>query len=99
MDNSLDSFVKRNQKFLKLTDEESIKVIYRGFLLSADPRNPEKEKVTYKLQPVGGEKVLFMSSASVSLARRMAHISEGEMIVLTRHGEGTATSYEVNEQI
>lgn len=96
MSDDLASFVKRNQKFLKLGDGETFTGAYMGFVIGFDPRNPEKEKVTYKFRPDDSEKNVFMSSGSVSLAQRMSKIAIGEVIQLTRHGMGTETSYEIN---
>lgn len=94
--NGLSAFVQRNKKFLKLGDEESITVTYMGFVVGVNPQDPEKEKVTYKLKPDGYDKPLFLSSASTSLAERMAKLSIGEVIQLTRHGLEKATTYEIN---
>lgn len=96
MDNDLNSFIKRNSKFLKLGDEESVTVTYLGFVIGVDPKNPEKEKVTYRFKREGYDNPVFLSSASTNFAARMAKISKGETIQLTRHGLETATTYEIN---
>lgn len=96
MENSLDGFIKRNKKFLKLGDEESMVVTYMGFTIVADPRDPDIEKVMYKFKPEGYDRPLFMSSSSTSFAERIKKLSIGEVIRLTRHGLEKATSYEIN---
>ncbi len=96
MENSLDDFIKRNSKFLKLGDEETVTVTYLGFVIGVDPKNPDKEKVTYKFKREGFENPVFLSSASTNFANRMNKIGKGEVIQLTRHGLDTATTYEIN---
>lgn len=95
MANDLGSFIKRNKIYLKLGDGESVIGVYRGYVISADPRDPSKEKAIYKIQPEGYDKALFLSSASVKLAETMAEISEGEPIKITRHGVEKATTYQL----
>ena len=93
----LNSFIKRHSKFLKLADGETITVVYMGYVVGADPRNPDVEKVTYKLKPMDYENALFLGSSSVKLARQLKDISVGETIQLTRTGLGKETSYEVTK--
>lgn len=96
MANDLNSYIERNQKFLKLADGESKILIYAGFATSFDPKNPEKEKVTYKFKTADSDKLKFLTSASIVLAQKMNKVSEGETIKLTRHGIETKTSYDVD---
>jgi hypothetical protein len=94
-DNELDSFVKRNQKFLKLLDNESFTGTYMGFVIGVDPNNPDKEKVTYKFLPQGLDNPVYLASASVSFAKKMSTIAKSTDVKITRHGIEKNTTYEI----
>jgi len=94
MDQSqLQSWAKKNNKFLKLKDGET----FKGVLKDAKPRvssfDREKEVISYAFETPEGIK--YFDNGSPALAEKMsAYI--GKEIILTRRGEGPNTKYEVD---
>ena len=93
MDKSqLESWAKKNNKFLKLKDGES----FKGILKDAKPRvssfDREKEVISYAFENQEGIK--YFDNGSPALAERLSAFI-GKEVTLTRRGEGTTTKYEV----
>jgi hypothetical protein len=97
MTKDLNSFIKDNRRFLKLKDGETVRVIYRGYKVAVNPQEPDKELVLYQIQFPDAQQVMSWKSASIVVAEKMATISQGEEITITRHGEGTETKYEIKQ--
>lgn len=97
MDKSLDQYLKDNTKFLKLKNNESVDVIYKGYKIVPDRFSDEDgaEIVSYKLQYPGSEKLMSWQNKSSKVAADMKAIKEGEFIRLTRTGEGAQTKYSI----
>ena len=99
MDQELLDWIRKNSKSLTLDDGESVEVVYQGRKIGANPFDPEKEIIFYKMQvSIGGaEMVKIFRSASLKAARFFAGIAEGSKVRMTRHGTGTETKYEYEE--
>jgi hypothetical protein len=91
---TLTQFVKDNSKFLRLSDGESFTGSYVGYKISANSYDPEKEIVVYKLKFEDGKEV-FWQTASCAVAKLFSKFKGGEKVVITRHGDGTQTKYEI----
>ena len=82
----LADWAKENSPFIKLADGESVTGIYNGFNKSSYMGKP---LIEYQID----KKVL--SSGSGKLASLMDKVSKGTEITITRHGNGTETTYTV----
>lgn len=91
---TLNDFVKDNSKFLRLANGESFEGVYRGYKITSNQFDPEKETVVYKLEYTDG-KPAFFQTASVAVARVLGKFKGGETVKIVRHGEGTKTKYEI----
>ena len=86
----LKDWADKNSKFIKLSDGESCEGIYEGSkIVVKDCFGEEREIVRYKID---GK---TFDSTSMSLARQMDGIPEGQRISIAREGEGTETKYKV----
>lgn len=95
MAKSLDQFVKGNRKFLKIAEGETFTGTYLGYVIGPNRFDPEKEIVSYKLQPKDSDKPVVWNNGSTAVAVQMAKISQGEEIQITREGEGLKTKYTI----
>lgn len=93
----LSDYAKRNSQFVKLEDGESLEAVYRGFKVGANPFDPDKEVVSYKLETEYGVKTL--RSAATALARLLDKVKEGSEIRITRSGKSTQTKYIITEKV
>ena len=93
----LSDYAKRNSQFVKLEDGESLEAIYRGFKVGANPFDPEKEVVSYRLETEYGTKTL--RSAATALARLFDKVQEGSEVKITRSGTGNQTKYIIVEKV
>jgi len=94
MTETLKDFVKNNSKFLRLGNGESFVGIYKGYKITQNNFDPDKQMVVYKLAYPDGKEIFWQSSAT-SVARTLAEFKGGEKIVITRHGEGQKTKYSI----
>ena len=83
--------------FVKVGDGESITAVFKKAVEVEDTFNPEQMKINYTLEIDGEQKIL--GSMSVSLARQMANIKEGEIIKISRSGEARNTKWAVGKVV
>ena|SRR3990167_8628917 len=92
---SLDDFIKKNSKFLKLGEGESFEGIYEAHKTSPSTFDPEKETVVYTLRYMDGHKI-FWQTSSVKVARFISKLDPGNKLKIKRIGTGTNTKYEIS---
>lgn len=85
-------FAKRNSKFIKIDDGESVEGIFGGSkAVLKDSFGEEKEVMRYKLDNK------TFDSMSGSLAVQMDEVSVGQKIRISRTGKSTETKYLVEK--
>lgn len=94
MSKTLNDYVRDNSKFLRLANGESFKGSFVGYKVTTNTFDPEKEIVVYKLKYDDGKEV-FWQTASTAVARAFSKLKGGEVIQITRHGEGNATKWDI----
>lgn len=95
MTQDLDGFIKGNSKFLKIPENSSVEVIYKGFEIIPDRFNPGKETVSYQFTWPGSDKIIPWNKASTNVAIQMQKVSAGDKVKITRTGSGFATKYTI----
>lgn len=95
----LDSFIKSNRKYVSIQDGETFKGIYQGFKIVADRFNPGKETVAYMFQVPGSQEMLPWTKASPKIALQMKKFGVGDVLEITRFGEGTDTKYHIRASV
>lgn len=91
----LDSFIKSNRKYVSIQDGETFKGVYQGFKILPDRFNPGKETVAYMFQVGDSESLLPWTKASPKIALQMKKFGPGDVLEITRFGEGTDTKYHI----
>lgn len=89
----LSKWARENSEFLKVAENEAVHVIYLGFKIVPSRFDPKKEKVQYRVE-VGGQEKLFESSAS-GVALAFDAIKEGSEVLIGRTGTGNNTKYTI----
>ena len=79
--------------FLKIADNESVDVIYRGFRMIEDNFNPGKQKVRYIVELDGEEKNFDSGSARVMLS--FDTCLEGDLVRVKKEVVNDKTRYSV----
>lgn len=97
MSNDLNSFIKKNRKFIKIKDGESYSGIYRGYKIHPSRFDMSKDTVSYMFEDIETGKILPWDSNSGWVAIEMIKYKEGDLLVLTRVGDGTSTKYTVKK--
>lgn len=96
MPKDLKTFVKDNQKFLKIKSGETFVGVYLGFAVGPNRFDPDKESVSYKFKYTDSEKTIIWNNGSTKVADMMAQFSQGETLQISRTGSGTNdTKYEI----
>lgn len=84
-------------RFVRLSDGDSLEAVFLKATEIEDTFNPGKTKIRYALEVDNEQK--FLESSSGTLAREMYPIEEGEVIKITRTGEGMNTRYKVEKVV
>ncbi len=92
----LNDWAKKQSKAIVLDDGETFVAVYRGYKISTNPFDTEKEIVVYRLEFVqdGQNVVKGFRSTSGKAARFFDKIEDGEKISIRREGIGTETKYQ-----
>jgi hypothetical protein len=77
--------------WLKIADNDQVEVIYRGFELVDDPRNPGKQKLRYKVEVNGEEK--WFESVSARVAMSFDSFNEGDRVIIQKNVENNKIRY------
>lgn len=93
MNNKLVELGKSKSKFLKLQDGESVQAV---FVDSKDAVSKFGQPVGEYLLRLEDGTTKTLTSAAGNLMTTLGALSGGEKLVITRHGEGTKTKYEVD---
>ena len=93
----LKDWASKQSKFVRLADGESTTGVFLKATEVEDSFNAGKTKIRYTLEIDGEQKII--ESSSVNLARQMGAIEEGEIVKITRTGEGMNTRYSVGKVI
>lgn len=97
MSESLEDFVKKNSKFLRLNDGEEFTGTYMGFKVVPNSFDPDKDTVLYKLAYEDGQEISWQNG-STKVAREISPMEIGTKIIIKRTGEGTKnTKYEISK--
>jgi len=89
----LSDFAKENSRFFKISDGETIEVVFEGFTFGKSSFDPERNVVSYSLKTDEGKKI--WNSSSPRVASFFDKISPGQTVRLHRAGEGTNTKYDL----
>lgn len=89
----LNDWVKETSPFLKFESGDAIHGVYTGYQMIADPFNPDKEKVRYKIEVAG--KTKYFDSANSRIAMTFDNIAIGEEVIIAATGEGMKRRYSV----
>ncbi|HYF34339.1 MAG TPA: hypothetical protein VD994_03525 [Prosthecobacter sp.] len=97
MPKDLKTFVKDNQKFLKIKSGETFVGVYVNYVVGPNRFDPDgKETVSYKFKYLDSEKTIIWNNASTKVADTMAQFSPGETLQISRTGSGPSdTKYEI----
>ena len=93
----LSDWAKENSQFIKLADKESIELVYKGFKIVPNKFDTEKESIRYIFLVEGKEK--FWENGAGYIAEYFDNVKEGEVVKITRKGEGNQTKYELEAVI
>lgn len=96
MTQDLDDYIKSNSKFLKIPENGSVEVIYKGHEIVADRFNPGNNTVSYMFQYPGQTKMIPWNKASTVVAASMQKVAVGDRVKITRTGQGFATKYQID---
>ncbi len=89
----LNDFAKENSRFFKISDGESIEVVFESFTVGKSSFDPEREVVSYSLKTDEGKKI--WNSSSPRVASFFDKVSPGQTVRIHRTGEGTNTKYDL----
>jgi len=93
---TLEEFIKDKSDFLTLKSGEIFKGIYKGYeIITRESFGKIEEVVCYSFKELSGDKVWKLNSTSISLARQMKDVKEGDVVAIKRIGDGRNTRYEV----
>jgi len=93
---SLSDYAKEKSTFITIKPGDSYTAVYRGFkFIEKEGFGETREYARYLLEDLEDKKVRTLDSMSASLADRMADVSEGDTIIISRTGKGMDTKYEV----
>lgn len=90
---ALNDWAKSKSNFLKLDENESVTVVYKGFKIVPSRFEQDQETVQYTMEVEGEDK--FLESKANNLARELDKIEIGTSIVLTKTGSGNKTRYSI----
>ena len=87
----LANMAQKISPFLKIPDNGSVIVTYKGFGMIPDNFNPGKEKVRYTVELNGEDKYFDSGSARVMIS--FDSVLEGEMVKLTKEVKNNKVRY------
>ena len=94
---NLRGFLQENSKYVTLSTGVPFIGTCKGYKAGVDPRNPERQVVTFTFTVNGKDKT--MTTGSVRLVRQMAEIEEDKgfpsTVEIVRTGEKFETNYTV----
>ena len=93
----LSDWAKENSQFIKLANGESIELVYKGFKIVPNKFDTDKETIRYIFLVNGKEK--FWENGTRYAAEYFDNVKEGEVVKITRKGEGNKTKYELEPVI
>jgi len=95
---SLDEFVRLNQKFLKINSGDVFTGTYLGFQIVSSAFDPDKSVVQYKLAYEDGIEVTWQN-ASTKVAQGMSILKKGDKVSIGRTGGGMKdTRYKIDKK-
>jgi hypothetical protein len=80
-------------QFLKIADNESVDVVYKGFKMIDDSFNPGKQKVRYIVEIEGQDKYFDSGSARVMMS--FDSCLEGDLVRITKEIVNNKVKYQV----
>ena len=89
----LKDWSRKQSKFVKLEDGESMTLQYEGFDIIPSKFDPEKQSIRYKFSLNGDKK--FWENGTQKVALQFDNIKTGSIVKVTRKGLEKATSYAV----
>ena len=92
---SLNDYVKLNSKFLSIPDGESVILIYKGYSIVPDKFKPGSETVSYLFVEPETGRGLPWNKSSNKIALEMKKVEIGQMVRITRFGDGFDTKYKI----
>lgn len=95
MEKSLQQYVKDNAKFLKIADGEAVDVVFVSHSVIPNRFKPGEETVNYELRYPEADKSIGWQNGTAGVAKAMAEIKSGELIRISRIGDGAATKYKI----
>ncbi len=95
MSKSLEQFNDENSKFLILQDGVPTKVKFISYEVVPSTYDSSKETVIYTVEHQGKTRLFRTSSIQVSQA--FAKIQKGEVVEITKRGEGRSVKYSVKK--
>ena len=93
----LKKWANSKSTFIRIGDGESITAVFKSAKEIDDTFNKGQTKISYLMEVDGEEKAL--ESMSASLARQMANIEEGEIVKISRTGDGRNTKWVVGKVV
>lgn len=89
----LGDWAKKHRLYLKLEEGVALTCKFLDAEAFVDKENEDRDKIRYKLEVDGSEKLL--ESQSIGLAEAMGKVKKGDWIAIMRMGKGRQTRYEV----
>lgn len=94
----LKAWADDQSEFIKLGDGDSVIGVFVGFEQIPNRFDPKKQSIRYTLEVEGtngkaSEK--FFESGSANVARQFDAVEAGDLVKISRTGEGTSTKYEI----
>jgi hypothetical protein len=91
----LAKWAQENSPFLRIPDDGEVRVLYRGFKVVEDTRDPSKTKIRYIVEFEGKQK--WFESAAGRVAMVMDTVGEGEEIIIKKEIVGGKAKYSVRK--
>ena len=93
---TLNEFAKEKSNFVSVKDGETARGIFRGYkFIEKEVRGETKEYARYLIEDPDDGKTRNLDSQSAGLANQMAEVKEGDLISISRIGEGFDTKWKV----
>ena len=90
---TLNDWARSNSQFIRLNDKETLEVVFKEFKIVPNKFDTDKETVRYTFLVNGDEK--YWENGTNNAATFFDNVKEGEVVSITRHGEGTKTKYDL----
>ncbi len=84
---------KKNSPYLKIGDNETVKVAFEGYKIVPDNRDPSKEKIRYEFE--WERETKYFESASSAVAMKLDSAKVGDIFYIHKSKQGDKNRYEV----